>query len=148
MTGAILGVFATLFMDATNTVVARAFHLQRPSVAGLGKLACKIVGAPSDSISDTTAGAVGAACHYTIGAVLGAVFVLWARELGAWYIVPAATIYGLATTIFPWTILFPLSGLGVAASLSPKRNDLRTMSIVGHLAFGLALGLLSLFQPI
>jgi uncharacterized membrane protein YagU involved in acid resistance len=83
---------------------------------------------------------VGWVAHYTIGVVFALVFVVLIS--GAWLARPTllpALLYGIATVVFPFFIMQPSFGLGIAASRTPKPMQARLKSLVTHTVFGLGL---------
>ena len=84
---------------------------------------------------------LGLLSHYAIGAVFSlAYFAL----LGAMHIAPSfltAILYGLATTIFPWFLMFPSQGMGWLGASAPAPAHLTRTSLYNHAVFGLGLGL-------
>ena len=69
---------------------------------------------------------VGWIAHYTIGVVLALVFVVLTS--GDWLARPtllAALLYGIGTVVFPFFILQPSFGLGIAASRTPTPTQAR-----------------------
>jgi hypothetical protein len=47
--------------------------------------------------------------------------------------------YGIATVVFPFFILQPSLGLGIAASKTPKPMQARLKSLATHTIFGIGL---------
>jgi Protein of unknown function (DUF2938) len=84
---------------------------------------------------------LGLLSHYAIGIVLSfAYFTL----LGAMHIAPSfltAILYGLATTVFPWFLMFPSQGMGWLGASAPAPAHLTRTSLYNHAVFGLGLGL-------
>ena len=61
---------------------------------------------------------------------------------GDWLAQPTvlpAVLYGLATVVFPFFIMQPSLGLGVAASRTPHPAQARLKSIATHTVFGFGL---------
>jgi uncharacterized membrane protein YagU involved in acid resistance len=88
---------------------------------------------------------IGWATHYIIGVVFGVTFVLlmgaeWARQPTLY----PALAFGIVTVIFPFFILQPGLGLGIAASKTPKPNQARLRSLLNHCIFGFSLYLCAL----
>ncbi len=84
--------------------------------------------------------AAGWIAHYTIGLLLALAFVVLAS--GDWLARPTllpALLYGIATVIFPFFILQPSFGLGIAASRTPKPAQARLKSLATHTVFGVGL---------
>jgi uncharacterized membrane protein YagU involved in acid resistance len=83
---------------------------------------------------------LGRIAHYSIGAVLALGFVVLAS--GDWLERPTllpALLYGIATVVFPFFIMQPSFGLGIAASRTPKPTQARLKSLVTHAVFGFGL---------
>ena len=72
--------------------------------------------------------------------MLALVFVLLVS--GEWLARPTALpalLFGIATVIFPFFILQPSLGLGIASSRSPNPTQARLKSLVTHTVFGIGL---------
>ena len=83
---------------------------------------------------------VGWIAHYSIGVVFALVFVVLAS--GDWLARPTllpALLYGVGTVVFPFFILQPSLGLGIAASRAPRPSRARLKSLVTHTVFGVGL---------
>ena len=81
--------------------------------------------------------AVGWIAHYSIGVVFALVFVVLAP--GDWLSRPTllpALLYGIVTVVFPFFIMQPSFGLGVAASRTPRPRQARLKSLATHTVFG------------
>jgi hypothetical protein len=68
------------------------------------------------------------------------VFVAW--RSGGWLARPTlapALLYGLATVVFPFFVMQPSFGLGMAASRSPDPTQARLKSLATHAVFGFGL---------
>jgi uncharacterized membrane protein YagU involved in acid resistance len=140
------GIGATLVMDLWNLFLKRTFsipslnycllgrwlrHMSRgtfrhPSIAAATQqhLECK----------------VGWIAHYTIGVVFALVFVVLAS--GDWLARPTvlpALLYGIGTVVFPFFIMQPSFGLGIAASKTPNPTQARLKSLMTHTVFGVGL---------
>jgi hypothetical protein len=66
---------------------------------------------------------------------------------GEWVVRPTfgrALLYGIATVVFPFFILQPALGLGVAASRAPRPARARVKSLATHTVFGIGLYLCAL----
>jgi uncharacterized membrane protein YagU involved in acid resistance len=89
--------------------------------------------------------AVGRIAHYSIGVVLALVFVVLASVdwLGRPTLLPAL-LYGIGTVVFPFFIMQPSFGLGIAAARTPNPTQARLKSLVTHTVFGLGLYLCAL----
>jgi uncharacterized membrane protein YagU involved in acid resistance len=84
--------------------------------------------------------AVGWIAHYTIGVVFALLFVVVTSgdSLARPTVLPAL-LYGLGTVVFPFFIMQPSLGLGIAASRTPKPTQARLKSLVTHTVFGVGL---------
>jgi hypothetical protein len=72
--------------------------------------------------------------------VFALVFVLLAS--GDWLARPTllpALLFGIGTVVFPFFIMQPSFGLGIAASRTPKPMPVRLKSLVTHTVFGVGL---------
>jgi hypothetical protein len=72
--------------------------------------------------------------------VLALVFVLFVS--GEWIARPTALpalLFGIATVVFPFFILQPSLGLGIASSRTPNPMQARLKSLATHTAFGVGL---------
>ena len=83
---------------------------------------------------------VGWLAHYTIGVLLAVTFVaLVSRE---WLVRPTLLpplLYGIGTVVFPFFLLQPSFGLGIAASRTPNPPQARMKSLATHTIFGAGL---------
>jgi uncharacterized membrane protein YagU involved in acid resistance len=83
---------------------------------------------------------VGRIAHYSIGAVLALMFVaITSGDALARPALLSALLYGIATVIFPFFIMQPSLGLGVAASKTPNPTQARLKSLMTHTVFGVGL---------
>ena len=141
-----IGIGATLFMDLWNLFLKRAFNIPSLNYCLLGRWLrhmpagtfrhASIAGAPQQSFECI----VGWMAHYTIGVVFALVLVT--LTLGEWLARPTllpALLYGIATVVFPFFIMQPSLGLGVAASRTPKPMQARLKSLATHTVFGVGL---------
>jgi uncharacterized membrane protein YagU involved in acid resistance len=87
-----------------------------------------------------TCGAVGWISHYSIGIALALVFaVLTSGDPVARPTLLPALLYGLGTVVFPFFIMQPSLGLGIASSRTPRPTHARLKSLVTHTVFGVGL---------
>jgi hypothetical protein len=142
----VMGIGATLVMDLWNLFLKRAFSIPSLNYCLLGRWLRHMPGGTFRHASITAAPqkpfecAVGRIAHYTIGVVLALVFV--GLVSGDWIARPTllpALIYGVATVVFPFFIMQPSLGFGVAASRTPKPVWARAKSLVTHTVFGVGL---------
>jgi uncharacterized membrane protein YagU involved in acid resistance len=88
---------------------------------------------------------VGWIAHYTIGVVFALVFVvLTSGDSLARPTLLLALLYGIGTAVFPFFIMQPSFGLGIAASRTPNPMQARLKSLATHTVFGVALYLCAL----
>jgi hypothetical protein len=141
-----IGVGATLVMDLWNLFLKRTFSIPSLDYCLLGRWLrhmpsgifrhASITAAPRKPFECT----VGWMAHYTIGVVFALVFVLFtSRDWLARPTLPPALLYGIATVVFPFFIMQPSLGLGVAASRTPAPAQARLKSLVTHAVFGVGL---------
>ena len=143
-TAAVVGAGATAAIDLWNGALRLALGVQSLSYCVLGRWFRHMPGA---FMHDNLAAAprkshecaVGWFAHYSIGAGLAIVFVALASP--AWLASPTllpALAYGVATVGFPFLIMQPAFGLGVAAARTPHPWQARAKSLGTHIVFGVA----------
>ena len=145
-----IGIGATLVMDMWNLFLNRVFSVPSLSYCLLGRWLrhmpegtfrhASINAAPQKRFEC----AVGWIAHYTIGVAFALVFVLVS---GDWLVrptLPLALLYGIGTVVFPFFIMQPSLGLGIAASRTPKPMQARLKSLMTHTVFGVGLYLCAL----
>jgi hypothetical protein len=142
----VIGIAATLVMDMWNLFLKRAFDIPSLDYCLLGRWLRHM---PSGTLRHASIAAaaprphectVGWIAHYTIGAVLAIVFV--ALVTGDWLARPTmlpAILYGIGTVVFPYFVLQPSLGLGIAASRASNPTQARLKSLVTHIVFGVGL---------
>ena len=141
-----IGLGATLIMDLWNLFLKRAFKIPSLNYCLLGRwlrhmaegtLTHPSIAAAQQKPFECAVGWIG---HYTIGVAFAVAFVILAS--GDWLARPTllpALAYGIATVVFPFFIMQPSLGLGVAASRTPKPAHARLKSLVTHTVFGVGL---------
>jgi hypothetical protein len=141
-----IGIGATLVMDLWNLFLKRTFSILSLNYCLLGRWLGHMPGGTFRHASITAAPRkplecpVGWIAHYTIGVVFALVFVVLTS--GAWLARPTlmpALLYGIGTAVFPFFILQPSFGLGIAAARTPKPTQARLKSLVTHTVFGVGL---------
>src|SRR5688572_22860752 len=133
-------------MDLWNLFLKRTFNLASLDYCLLGRWIrympagtlrhASIAAAPQKAFECP----VGWIAHYSIGVVFALAFVLLAP--GSWLARPRvlpALLYGVATVVFPFFIMQPSLGLGVAASRTPNPGQARLKSLVTHIVYGIGL---------
>ncbi len=145
ITGCLAGLIATLAMDCLGilTIQNKWIDLKGLQIVPtlLGRWAFGFF-KPSDDIRLVppvkNEKPLGLFLHYLIGLVLGAAYTLW-----PWQGLAAAVIYGIFTNIFPWLLMYPAMGFGFFGSKLPIQKQILLFSFTNHVAYGLALGLIS-----
>jgi hypothetical protein len=141
-----IGVGASLLMDGWNFLLKRSFNIPSLDYCLLGRW---ILHMPDGTFSHPSIGAapqkrlecpVGWVAHYTIGAILALVFIAVAPA--DWLLRPTllpALLYGVGTVVFPFFVLQPSLGLGIASAKTPKPSKARIKSLGTHVVFGVGL---------
>ena len=151
LAGIAIGLGATLLMDLWNLFLKRAFSIPSLNYCLLGRWLRHMPGGTLRHASIAAAPqkpfecAVGWMGHYTIGVAFAVAFVILAS--GDWLARPTllpALVYGIATVVFPFFVMQPSLGLGVAASRTPKPAQARLKSLATHTVFGIGLYLCAL----
>ena len=141
-----IGIGATLAMDLWNLFLKRMFSIPSLNYCLLGRWLRHMPGGTFRHASIAAAPqkpfecAVGRIAHYTIGVGLALVFVVLAS--GDWLARPTllpALVYGIGTVVFPFFVMQPSFGLGVASSRTPKPMQARLKSLMTHTVFGVGL---------
>jgi uncharacterized membrane protein YagU involved in acid resistance len=133
-------------MDLWNLFLKRMFSIASLNYCLLGRwvghmsrgtLRHSSIAAASPKPHECTVGWI---VHYTIGIVFALVFVGFTS--GDWLAQPTVLpglLYGIGTVVFPFFIMQPSLGLGVASSKSPNPTQARLKSLVTHSVFGVGL---------
>ena len=141
-----IGIGASLLMDLWNLFLKRAFGIPSLSYCMLGRW---IGHMPSGKVRHASIAAappvrgectIGPIAHYSIGAVLGVGFLLIVSP--AWLARPTilpALAYGIVTVVFPFFVMQPAFGLGVASAKTPHPAWARMKSLMTHTVFGVGL---------
>jgi Protein of unknown function (DUF2938) len=141
-----VGLGATLLMDLWNLFLQRRFNIPSLSYCVLGRWLQHM---PEGTLRHANINAalqkpfectVGWVAHYSIGVVFALVFIVLTS--GEWLARPTllpALLYGIVTVVFPFFIMQPSFGLGIAASRTPKPRQARLKSLATHTVFGLGL---------
>jgi hypothetical protein len=140
------GFGATLTMDLWNLFLLRAFGIPSLNYCLLGRWALHIPAGTVRHPSIAAAAprrrecAVGWLVHYSIGAGLAVAFV--ALVSGSWLAAPTllpALTFGIVTVVFPFFVLQPSLGLGIASSRVAHPAAARVKSLATHVVFGVGL---------
>ena len=146
-----VGLGATLVMDLWNLFLKRAFGIPSLDFCLLGRWLLHMPGGRFRHASINAAArkpyecAVGSIAHYSIGVALALVLVILVSE--DWLAQPTlqpALLFGLVTIVFPFFILQPSFGLGIAAARTPNPAQARLKSLMTHTVFGVGLYLCAL----
>lgn len=146
-----MGIGATALMDLWNLFLKRAFEVPSLNYCFLGRWVLHIPNGTlrHPSIAKATPKSfecqIGWITHYTIGVSLAVVFVAIASQ--EWVARPTlmpALIYGIATVVFPFFVLQPSLGLGVASAKAVNPTKARIKSLATHFVFGLGMYLTAL----
>lgn len=142
----LLGIGATIFMDVYAVVMKRLFNIPSLDYALLGRW---IGSFPKGVFSHPNImqatpvkneRTLGWLAHYTIGVSFAFVLLLiWGIE---WLSTPTllpALIIGVGTTVFPYFMMQPAFGFGIAGSKTPKPTTVRIKSLMTHTIYGIGL---------
>ena len=142
----VIGVGATLFMDAWALLMKRALSVPLANYCLVGRWLCHMRGGTFMHASIATAPRVGSECivgwiaHYLIGVAYAVLFV--AIVSGGWLAQPAllpAVLFGAGSVLVPYLVMQPAFGLGVAASKAPQPAQARLRSLMAHTSFGVGM---------
>jgi hypothetical protein len=84
---------------------------------------------------------LGLAAHYLIGIVLTLVYVGLLAVTHTKPTALSAILYGTATTVLPWFLMFPSQGMGWLGRDAPGDAHLARASLFNHIIFGLGIAL-------
>jgi hypothetical protein len=147
----VVGIGATLLMDLWNLLLKQAFGIPSLDYCLLGRWIrhmpegtfrhASIAAASSKPLECPT----GWVAHYSIGVTFALALVV--ATSGAWLArptLPLALLVGIGTVVFPFFVMQPSIGLGVAASRTPRPMQARVKSLATHTVFGVGLYLCAL----
>lgn len=144
------GVAATLVMDLSNLILMPlGVKGLTPATFGkwldalrAGRLVSENLAAAEPSRLPM---AVGLAIHYGIGIGLAGGFVFALSHVPALLARPlwAGLVYGVATSVFAWFLMFPSMGYGLFGLRPPEDTMLFASSLARHAAYGLGLGVVA-----
>jgi hypothetical protein len=87
--------------------------------------------------------------HYSIGIVLTLVYLGLLVVAHATPTALSAILYGTATTVFPWFLMFPSQGMGWLGRDAPGDAHLPRASLFNHIIFGVGIALwVAVMKPI
>jgi len=84
---------------------------------------------------------LGLVAHYLIGIMLTLVYLGLLVVVHATPTALSAILYGTATTVFPWFLMFPSQGMGWLGLDAPGDAHLARVSLFNHIIFGLGIAL-------
>lgn len=141
----VVGVGATAVMDLWNLMLKRAFGVRSLDFCLLGRWVAHL---PSGTFVHAKIGAaakrphecaLGWLAHYSIGLSLGLAFVALSGDWLARPTLAPALLFGVVTVVFPYFVLQPALGLGVASAKTPDPTRARLKSLMTHAVFGVGL---------
>jgi hypothetical protein len=92
---------------------------------------------------------LGLTAHYLIGIVLTLVYLGLLVVAHATPTALRAILYGMATTVLPWFLMFPTQGMGWLGRDAPGNAQLARVSLFNHIIFGLGIALwVAVMRPI
>jgi hypothetical protein len=142
----IIGLGATLLTDLWNLILKRSFSIPSLNFCLLGRWLLHMPGGTFRHANIAAASrkafecTVGRTAHYTIGVVLAFAFIVVVPD--EWLARPTllpALFYGLGTVVFPFFIMQPSFGLGIAGSRTSSPALTRLKSLMTHTVFGVGL---------
>lgn len=143
---ATVGLGATLIMDLWAAFLKRALNIPPPNYCLVGRWLQHMTNGVFKHQSIAAAAKKPAECsigwiaHYSIGVLFAFALVVLATP--QWLQSPTlmpALIFGIVTISFPFFIMHPSFGLGLAASKAPNPMQARLRSLTNHVVFGLGL---------
>jgi hypothetical protein len=144
--GVVAGVMGTLAMDSMNHLFSRTGMLLRIDVRMIGRIVAGWshlrfrYGHPGEIKPFAGDKLFGYLTHFAIGVSLALFFVIgWDLLFGGIASPGWALVYGAATTVNSWFIVYPSMGLGMFGKLSPEGNRAVFTPIANHLLYGVGL---------
>jgi hypothetical protein len=146
-----VGLGATLVLDLWVLFLQRAFGVPAANYCLVGRWVLHMGNGTfrhegiAKSAPKRAECAVGWLAHYTIGVVFALIFVQIVTP--EWLRSPtpvAPLVFGIVTVAFPFLIMQPAFGLGIAASKAPEPTQARLRSLMSHAVFGAGLYLSAL----
>jgi Protein of unknown function (DUF2938) len=141
-----VGLGATFVMDIWVVFLKYTFKIPSPNYCLVGRWLRHMTNGTFKHPSIVAASKKPAECitgwiaHYTTGVLFALAFISLVTP--AWIQSPTvmpALFFGIVTVGFPFFIMHPSFGLGLAASKTPNPMQARLRSIINHAAFGLGL---------
>ncbi|MDO8346240.1 MAG: DUF2938 domain-containing protein [Cellvibrio sp.] len=141
-----IGIGATIIMDLWAIFLHKGFNISSLSFCLVGRWFSYMQDGifRHDKISSAEKRpaecAIGWTAHYLIG--IAYAFLLVIPASGAWLVSPSfmpALILGVATVVFPFFMMQPAFGFGIAAAKTPNPAQARVKSVANHAVFGVGL---------
>lgn len=141
-----VGIGATLVTDLWGVALNRLFGVPAANYCLVGRWALHMPAGVFRHASIAKAAAKPGECaagwlaHYAIGAGFALLLVLAAGP--GWLAAPTplpALLVGIATVVFPYFVMQPAFGLGIAAARTPSPAQARLRSLMTHAVFGIGL---------
>lgn len=152
LAGAIsIGIGATAIMDLWAIFLQRGFNINSLNFCLVGRWFSYMqdgifrhekIGAAEKRPAECV---IGWSAHYLIGIAYACLLVIPAS--GAWLASPSlmpALILGIVTVVFPFFMMQPAFGFGIAAAKAPNPTQARIKSVMNHAVFGAGLYLSAL----
>ncbi len=153
--GALAGFLSTIVMDVSHGLFRKAGVTAglEPQWMGRWFLGLPRAQLRHDDIrtAESRPGELPAALgtHYAIGVTFGILWAVIAHQLeGGAVRMLGGIVFGFATNLAPWLLMFPAMGFGFFGSRAPAERKLLLTSAINHLMYGVALGVLSLAFPL
>ena len=146
LTGVAAGVFGTLAMDSLNHLFSRTGIILKIDIAMIGRMSAgwgkgrfrySQPGEMEPVDNDLFYGLI---THYAIGVTLALPYVLgWYLLVGGPTSPVWALVYGVATTVASWFLVYPSMGMGVFGRHSPEGIKAALSPLANHLFFGVGM---------
>ncbi len=146
VSGILVGLGATLVMDIWSLFLRRAFGVSSLSFCLVGRWLRHMPAGTFKHSSIVAASRKSAECtlgwiaHYLIGVAFALLLVF--STSGRWIEHPSlvpALLVGVGTVLFPFLVMQPSFGLGIAAAKTPNPTQARLKSLMTHTIFGVGL---------
>ena len=143
LAAALIGAGATAVIDIWTLILKHAFNVPSLSFCLVGRWILHMPAGTfmhariADAQPKPLECAAGWAVHYAIGVAYGIAFLCVAPD--GWLAHPTvlpALLFGVATVLFPFLIMQPAFGLGIAAAKTPNPASARLKSLATHSVFG------------
>lgn len=141
-----VGLGATFVMDLWAALLKRAFSITPPNYCLVGRWLHHMTNGVFQHASIANAAERPGECiigwlgHYTIGVLFALALVALATP--QWLVSPTlipALVFGVTTVGFPFLVMHPAFGLGLAASKTANPWQARLRSVLNHASFGVGL---------